>query len=140
MIQELCQEIAEHQPALDQETVFAAVHAREELMGTGVGSGIAIPHARLAALSKPVITCGRSPAGVDWDAPDGVPVQLVFLLLTPVQDEGAQLQILAALARTMSAEEVRQSLVQAEDAAELWQRLSDVLRSAEAQLVPHRPA
>ena len=140
VIQELCQEISEHQPALDRETVFAAVHAREELMGTGVGSGIAIPHARLAGLSKPVITCGRSPAGVDWDAPDGLPVQLVFLLLTPVQDEGAQLQILAALARTMSAQEVRQSLVQAKDAGELWQRLRDVLQSAEAQIVPRQPA
>ena len=140
VIRELCQEIAEHHHALDQETVFAAVQAREELMGTGVGSGIAIPHARLAALSKPVLTCGRSPAGVDWDAPDGLPVQLVFLLLTPVQDEGAQLQILAAIARTMSAQEVRQSLVQAEDAAELWQRLHDVLQSAEAQVVPHQPA
>ena len=140
VLQELCQEIAEHQPALDQETVYAAVQAREELMGTSVGSGIAIPHARLAALSKPVLTCGRSPAGVDWDAPDGLPVQLVFLLLTPVQDEGAQLQILAALARTMSAQEVRQSLVQAEDAGELWQRLRDVLQSDEAQVVPHQPA
>ena len=67
-------------------------------------------------------------------------MQLIFLLLTPVQDEGAQLQILAAIARTMSAEEVRQSLVQAEDAAELWQRLHDVLQSAEAQVVPHQPA
>ena len=136
VIQELCQEIAEHHHALDPEAVFAAVQAREELMGTGVGSGIAIPHARLAALSKPVITCGRAPAGIDWDAPDGVPVQLVFLLLTPVQDEGAQLQILAAIARTMSVEETRRDLVQAEDAAELWQRLSDVLRSADAQVVP----
>ena len=87
-----------------------------------------------------MVTCGRSPAGVDWDAPDGLPVQLAFLLLTPVQDEGAQLQILAAIARTMSAEEVRQSLMQAENAGELWRRLSDVLRSADAQVVPQQRA
>ena len=138
VIQELCQEIAEHSPMLDGETLFTEVYAREELMGTGVGSGIAIPHARLATLSKPVLTCGRSLAGVDWDAPDGLPVQLVFLLLTPVQDEGAQLQILAALARSMGAEEVRHGLVQAGDAGELWQRLQDVLRSVEAQVVTRR--
>ena len=76
--------------------VFAAVSEREELMGTGLGSGLAIPHARLESLTRPLLVFGRSEYGIEWDAPDGLPVHLVFLLLTPVADDGLQLQILAA--------------------------------------------
>ena len=129
VIQELCQELAEHDHVPDYETLSAAVYAREKLMGTGVGNGIAVPHARLESLSKPIITCGRSLTGVDWDAPDGLPVHLVFLLLTPTQDEGAQLQILATLARTMGKEAVRSTLVQAPNEQELWRLLQETLRS-----------
>ncbi len=66
---------------------------------------------------------------MDWDAPDGLPVHLVFLLLTPTQDEGAQLQILATLARTMGKEAVRSTLVQAPNEQELWRLLQETLRS-----------
>ena len=134
VIQELCQELAEHDQVPDYETLSAAVYAREELMGTGIGNSIAVPHTRLEALSKPIITCGRSLIGVDWDAPDGLPVHLVFLLLTPTQDEGAQLQILAALARTMGEEEVRNAIVQAPNEQGLWRLLQETLSSQDLVL------
>lgn len=127
VIQELCEVIAEQEGMPDRETLSAAVRAREELMGTGIGTGIAIPHARLEVLPKPVLTFGRAVAGVEWDSPDGLPVHLVFLLLTPVQDEGLQLQILAALARGMSSEESRKRLIQANDGQQIWQVLQDTL-------------
>ncbi len=98
-------------------------------MGTGTGSGVAIPHARLETLAKPVLTFGRSIPGLEWDSPDGLPVHLIFLLLTPVQDDGLQLQILAALARGMSSEEARKQLAQAESGQQVWLALQDALRS-----------
>ena len=137
VIQELCQAVAEYAPpteGLDDEIVFAAVSEREELMGTGLGSGLAIPHARLEGLSKPLLVFGRSEYGIEWDAPDGLPVHFVFLLLTPVADDGLQLQILAALAREIGQEQVRDQLQHAPDAQSLWPILQDALR--EHQLVP----
>lgn len=127
VIQELCATVADHLPIVERATLTEAVRAREDLMGTGVGNGVAIPHARLATLTKPVLTFGRSVGGIEWNAPDGLPAHFVFLLLTPVVDEGLQLQSLAALARGMSNENVRVQLAQANTSQEVWQALQDAL-------------
>lgn len=140
VVQELCQALAEHAPpgqGLAADSVFAAVNDREELMGTGLGSGLAIPHARLEHLTRPLLVFGRSGYGVEWDAPDGLPVHLVFLLLTPVADDGLQLQILAALAREMGQEQVRTRLEHAQDEREVWQVLQEALQGQ--QMVPAKP-
>jgi len=89
-------------------------------MGTGRGRGIAIPYARVESLQKPMITVGYSLRGVEWDAPDGLPVHLVFLLLTPASDDGLQLQILAALARTLHGRALRDRLARSENERQVW--------------------
>lgn len=126
-IEELCQAVAAHDRMPDREALSTAVRAREELMGTGIGEGIAIPHARLDGLAKPVLTCGRSLQGIDWDAPDGVPAQLIFLLVTPAGANDLQLEILAALASALGSADARQRLRQATSEHELWVTLSDIL-------------
>lgn len=128
-IEELCLVVAGHGQATDAETLSAAVREREELMGTGLGSGLAVPHARLAHLTKPVLVFGRSVRGIEWDAPDGLPVHLIFLLLTSVSDDGLQLQILAALARAVSHEDVRVRLEEADSEQAVWLVLQETLRS-----------
>ena len=95
-------------------------------MGTGIGRGVAVPHARIEALRRPVVAFGRSAEGLDWDAPDGEPVRFVFLVLTPARQEGLQVQILQAIARTMSGDGGRE-LGAAGDAAALRKRLSRFL-------------
>jgi Kef-type K+ transport system membrane component KefB len=129
VIRELCAEVAEHAEAPDVETLFEAVRDREALMGTGTGHDIAIPHARLANLRRPVLTFGRSLRGVEWDAPDGLPVHLVFLLLTPEREDGLQLQILAALAQEMTPLEARARLHRADTSQAVWLALADALRA-----------
>ncbi|MEW6076631.1 MAG: cation:proton antiporter [Thermodesulfobacteriota bacterium] len=84
---------------LDPKTVEAAVWERESITGTGIGNGVAIPHARLEGLKKPLAVVGFSDAGIDFDAPDGRPAHLIFLLLTPADDPGAQLELAAKIAR-----------------------------------------
>jgi mannitol/fructose-specific phosphotransferase system IIA component (Ntr-type) len=84
---------------LDRNAVREAVLKRERAMATGIGHGVAVPHARLDRLEKPVVAVGVSAAGLDFDAPDGQPVRVVFLVLTSVQDDGAQLDILADISR-----------------------------------------
>ena len=139
-IEELCQAVAGHGLVTDAETLSTAVREREELMGTGLGSGLAVPHARLANLTKPVLVFGRSMHGIEWDAPDGLPAHLIFLLLTPIADNGLQLQILAALARAMSHEDVRVLLEQADSEQAMWLVLQDTLRSHKLVPVKAEPA
>jgi mannitol/fructose-specific phosphotransferase system IIA component (Ntr-type) len=87
---------------LDRDVVTAAVCERERIMATGLANGVAVPHARIADISAPIIAAGISEAGVDFDAADGEPARLVFLILTPALDDGSQLDILADIARTFS--------------------------------------
>jgi Kef-type K+ transport system membrane component KefB len=84
---------------LDKAAVTQAVLNRERVMSTGIGHEVAVPHARLDGLKKPVLVLGHSPEGVDFDSPDGEPARLVFLLLTPRDDASAQLQVLSQIAR-----------------------------------------
>ena len=76
-----------------------------------------------------MLVFGRSIAGIDWDAPDGLPVHLVFLLLSPEREGGLQLQILAALARGLAEAPARERLVQARTDAETMAALNAALRS-----------
>ena len=112
---------------LTRTAVSDAVDQREQLMGTGIGKGVAVPHARIEELRRPVMAFGRAAAGLDWDAPDGEPVRFVFLVLTPARQEGLQVQILQAIARTMSGDGGSQ-LSAASDAAALRKRLTRFLR------------
>ncbi len=124
-IRELCR-VAAPVARLPADQVAEAVEQREQLMGTGLGKGVAVPHARIEALRRPVMAFGRSPEGLDWDAPDGAPVRFVFLVLTPARQEGLQLQILQAISHTMSGDGERR-LAAAGDAATLRKRLSQFL-------------
>jgi mannitol/fructose-specific phosphotransferase system IIA component (Ntr-type) len=78
-----------------------AVLEREEMMSTGIGDGLAVPHARLAGMSSILVAVGVSDEGVDFNARDGEPARLVFMILTPLEDDGAQLEVLADIARLM---------------------------------------
>jgi Kef-type K+ transport system membrane component KefB len=92
---------------LDVDLVTKAVLDRERIMGTSLGKEIAVPHARLAGLEKPVLAVGHSPKGIDFDSPDGLPTRLVFLLLTPQQEMSAQVRIMGQIARLFKEEQAR---------------------------------
>jgi Kef-type K+ transport system membrane component KefB/mannitol/fructose-specific phosphotransferase system IIA component (Ntr-type) len=100
---------------LDGEAVARAALERENIMGTAVGEGVAIPHARLVELATPRLVFGRVPAGVEWNAPDGAPVQLAFLILTPASEDASQLEILRAVAGAMHRPENREALLAASE-------------------------
>lgn len=84
---------------LDAATLELAVRAREEIMSTGIGNGVALPHARIAGLDNVWVVVGISSHGIDFDAPDGKPANLIFLILTPEDDPSAQLDIAAEITR-----------------------------------------
>ena len=111
---------------LSPEDCAVAVCAREALAGTSVGHGVAFPHARVAGLRAPILMFGRSSRGVDWDAQDGQPVHLVFLLLSPEEDYGLQLQILATLSKRCADEGFRERLMKASSEAGVWEILQEL--------------
>ncbi len=90
---------------------------RELLAGTGVGEGVAFPHAEVEGLEQPALAFARLSRGLDFDAPDGAPARLVFLLLTPPRHYDRELQILSGLARLLTRPEVRRGLLHAPDTA-----------------------
>jgi len=83
---------------LDASIVEEAVWKREEALSTGLGNGVALPHARIDGLRGPLVAVGISEPGVDFDAPDGKLANVIFLILTPGSDPGAQLEIASEIA------------------------------------------
>jgi len=79
--------------------VETAVWEREETLPTGIGNGVALPHARIGGISKPIVAVGVSDTGIDFDAPDDKLAHIVFLILTPASDPDIQLEITAELAK-----------------------------------------
>lgn len=99
---------------------------REELVTTALGSGVAIPHARLEVGPKPVIAVGRHPGGIDFSAPDGEPVRLIALVLWQPEQAGLFNRLFAGLVVKLADARFRDQLLSARDAAAIAQVLSDV--------------
>ena len=108
----------------DSRAVADRLLAREKLGSTALGHGVAIPHGRCANLSSAVAAFIKLREGVDFDAPDGEPVDLVVGLLVPEECTDGHLQLLAQLAELFSQEELREKLRRPISAAELLQILS----------------
>jgi PTS system fructose-specific IIC component len=101
---------AEEDGRLAAAEVVDAALAREAQSTTAVGHGVAIPHARSAAVDVPTLAFARLRTPVEWDAPDGAPVDLVFLIAVPADAGTQHLKILATLARALMTDDFRASL------------------------------
>ena len=86
---------------LDANVISSALLKREHLGSTGTGGGVAIPHARIPDLNKPFGTLVRLKHAIDFDAIDGKPVDVIFLLLIPAQSQTDALNALASIARKL---------------------------------------
>ncbi len=95
---------------IDEREIFDAVMERERLGSTGVGEGVAIPHARLEGLSAPLGAFARLAEPVDFEAVDDRPCDLVFLLLAPMAAGADHLRALAAVSRAFREPSIRAAL------------------------------
>jgi PTS system nitrogen regulatory IIA component len=105
--------------------VFESLQSREKLGSTALGYGIAIPHGRIKGLKDTACAFIRLKAPIDFDAPDGMPVDLVFVLLAPAAATDLHLQILGELAQMFSEKTMRDQLRAAPDAAALHRLVSE---------------
>lgn len=97
----------------DGEQLLNDVKEREELVTTGVGYGVAFPHAKTRSAKGIVIAFGRSEKGIDFDAMDHKPVHLIFLIAAPEDAIGAHLNVMARLSYLMKSEDNREKLMAA---------------------------
>ena len=99
-----------------REGVLAALRARESVLSTGVGDGVAIPHAKTPLVDDLIMAAGVSERPIEYDALDGRPVRLFFLLLGPEAAAGAHVRALGRISRVLRREPLRQALIAAPDA------------------------
>lgn len=107
------------------EEMLRVLLEREKLGSTGIGDGIAIPHGKLGGLEEMVIAFGRSGKGIEFDAMDGKPVYLVFLLIAPENSAGQHLKALAKISRMMKDEAYRKALREARTHEDLIRIIAD---------------
>ncbi|TFH12450.1 MAG: PTS IIA-like nitrogen regulatory protein PtsN [Nitrosomonadales bacterium] len=110
---------------ISQRHVFDSLFAREKLGSTGLGQGVAIPHGRIKGLPKAAAAFVRMKESILFDAPDGKPVSLIFILLVPEKATDQHLQILSELAQMFSVKSFRESLITCKDAEETHQLISN---------------
>ncbi|SHN11828.1 PTS IIA-like nitrogen-regulatory protein PtsN [Pseudomonas asturiensis] len=126
VLEQIANLIGREVPGMDSQTVFEALVAREKLGSTGFGNGIAIPHCRLATCGDPVSAVIHLESAVDFDAIDGAPVDLLFVLLVPEAATDKHLELLRQIASMLDREDVRKRLRSAKTNEALYQVVLDV--------------
>lgn len=107
----LVSRLAHAHQGIDPEQAVSAVLEREFALSTGVGQGVAVPHATLPELKEPVVGFGRCPKGVDFAAMDNKPVNLLFLLLAPENEISLHLKLLSRISRLCTRQDLREALL-----------------------------
>ncbi|HSH46485.1 MAG TPA: PTS sugar transporter subunit IIA [Longimicrobiales bacterium] len=128
VLRELVDTLVAARCADDADEVLAAVRERESVLSTGIGNGIAIPHAKSNACDRLTLVAGSTREPIEFEALDGEPVQLLFLLVGPERAAGDHIKALGEVSRLVRKPELRQRLVDARDSQEFLQ----VLREASA--------
>lgn len=103
----------------DKEAFYDAIIDREKIVSTGIGMGAAIPHAKLSNFNDFFIAVGMLRKGVDWNALDGSPVRLIFLIGGPDDKQTEYLQILSSLTHIIKDDKIRKKLLTVNSAADM---------------------
>ncbi|HNW92777.1 MAG TPA: PTS sugar transporter subunit IIA [bacterium] len=123
--EEMVNMLAEAGALTNAKAALAAVREREKLMSTGIGDGVAIPHAKCNAAEHLVAAFGRTSAGINYQSLDDEPVYLIFLLVTPESESGPHVKSLARISRLLKHKFLRQSLLEAKTAQEVLDIIRD---------------
>jgi len=120
VINELIDLFKDDERVTNIENMRIAVHDREKIMSTGVGKGFAIPHAKTASVTDIVAAFGKLDEPIDFQALDGQPVNLVFLLVGKENLVGPHIKLLSRISRMMNKDEFRESLAKAKSVDEIY--------------------
>jgi PTS system nitrogen regulatory IIA component len=124
VLKELADLLAQDREVRDSKILLEMLRKRESLGSTAIGSGVAIPHGRSLAIANIKILFARHQKGVDFDAPDGIPVHLFFLIVAPPLDRNNEyLPLLGQIAELVKENVARENLMKAATFADLKQVL-----------------
>ena len=113
VLRELVELVAAENADADVEAILASVREREEVLSTGIGGGIAIPHGKTPQVNRLTLVAGVASEGIEYDALDGKPVRLFFLLVGPESASGAHVKALSRISRMLRREDLRSQLANA---------------------------
>ena len=130
VLEQIAKVIAQDLTDLDSQSVYESLIAREKLGSTGFGNGIAIPHCRMAGCNAPLSAVLRLDNPVDFDAIDGAPVDLLFVLLVPQAATDEHLELLRQIASMLDRDDVRERLRSAPNDQALYEVVVDVQSAA----------
>ncbi len=119
VIEELVELLVESCNVSDADTILDAVLSREREGSTGLEKGVAIPHAKSDAVSKLCIAIGISKDGIDFEALDGKPSQLFFLMVAPTSESGPHVQAIAKIVKMIKIDRFRSKLLKAQQPQEV---------------------
>ena len=120
LLRELVQVVTDNDPIEDPDQLLRAVREREAVLSTGIGNGVAIPHGKSAAVPELRMAAGHTLEPVEFDALDGQPVSLFFLLVGPESAAGPHIKALSRISRLVRKDSVRQQLLAAGTPAEFY--------------------
>lgn len=110
VLDEIVHAVAGSADVTDLKALLAAVREREALLSTGIGLGIAIPHARIPAVQRFVVAVGRCAGGIEFGSIDGKPVTIVVLIAGPQDAQKPYLELLAQISKRLKLAEVREKI------------------------------
>ncbi len=108
---------------IDRAKAIDVLQQREKLGTTGIGDGVAIPHGKVSELHELIVAFGRSKKGIAFDAIDGKPVHLFFLLLAPENSTGQHLKALAKISKMLKTPNFRKKLIDARTTSDLYKAI-----------------
>jgi PTS system nitrogen regulatory IIA component len=125
VLAELAGVFAKGKIKVNSEAMLHVLLERERLGSTGIGDGIAIPHGKVYGLDEMVVSFGRSREGIGFEAMDGKPVHLFFLLMAPENSAGQHLKALAKISRMLKDPNFRKNLLNAEMHEDLFRIIAE---------------
>ncbi|HEX9507414.1 MAG TPA: PTS sugar transporter subunit IIA [Myxococcales bacterium] len=120
VLQELSRSLVHTYPSLTEKRLVQVLTDREKLSSTGIGEGIAIPHAKLSELKQLLACFGVSRPGINFDAIDGKPTHLFFALVAPENSAGIHLKALARISRLFKSPQFRSALLEAKTGEQIY--------------------
>ena len=120
LLRELVEALALDDCVNDPDEVLRAVQERESILSTGIGNGVAIPHGKSGAIGELALVAGVKREGIDFEALDGQPVQLFFLLVGPESAAGQHVKALSRISRLLRRDTFRMRLTEASTPEEFY--------------------
>lgn len=119
LIERLAELLLKKHSGIDRDEAFAGLQARESVLSTGIGSGVAIPHARLQSSSNITVSFGLVRGGADFNAIDKQPVQIICLVFFPKKEVNLQIRFLARISRLLTHTSLKEDLLSCRSAEEV---------------------